>query len=192
MFTPRGEGARPLRQRHGRGGGRRVAAVTVTMLLLVTLAVLAWQSTRGDDDPDVSARPEPTCPTPSTPPPALAPAKVRVNVYNATDRRGLAAKVAGQLERRGFDVRKVDNDPLGRTVTGAAEVRHGDRGAAAARTVAAQVALGGEVGQVVAVPDGRAGASVDLVVGTGFTALATPAEAANALSPSPSPATAGC
>ena len=186
MFTPRGEGARPLRQRRGRGGGRRVAAVAVTLLLLVTLAVLAWQSTRGDDDPDVSAKPEPSCPTPSTPPPALAPAQVRVNVYNATDRRGLAAKVAGQLERRGFDVRKVDNDPLGRTVTGAAEVRHGDRGAAAARTVAAQV------GEVVAVPDGRAGASVDLVVGTGFTALVPPGEAAAALSPSPSPTPAGC
>jgi len=186
MFTPRGEGARPLRQRRGRGGGRRIAAVTVTLLLLVTLAVLAWLSTRGDDEPDVRARPEPTCPTPSSFPPALAPAKVRVNVYNATDRRGLAAKVAGQLERRGFDVRQVDNDPLGRTVTGAAEVRHGDEGAAAARTVAAQV------GTVVAVPDGRPGGSVDLVVGTGFTALVTPAEAAAALSPFPSPTSAGC
>jgi hypothetical protein len=186
MFTPRGEGARPLRQRRGRGGGRRVAAVIVTGLLLVTLAVLAWQSTRGDDDPDVRAGPEPTCPTPATLPPALAPAKVRVNVYNATDRRGLAAKVAGQLERRGFDVRKVDNDPLGRTVTGAAEVRHGDDGAAAARTVAAQV------GPVVSVPDGRRGGSVDLVVGTGFTALVAPAGAAAVLSPSPSPTPAGC
>jgi hypothetical protein len=119
-------------------------------------------------------------------PSSPAPAEVRVNVYNATDRRGLAAKVAGQLERRGFDVRKVDNDPLGRTVTGAAEVRHGDDGAAAARTVAAQV------GPVVAVPDGRPGGSVDLVVGTGFTALVAPAEAAAALSPSPSPTPAGC
>ena len=185
MFTPRGEGARPLRQRRGRGGGRRVAAVTVTVLLLVTLAVLAWQSTRGDD-PDVRATPEPTCPTPATLAPALAPAKVRVNIYNATDRRGLAAKVAGQLDRRGFDVRKVDNDPLGRTVTGAGEVRHGDDGAAAARTVAAQV------GPVVSVPDGRPGGSVDLVVGTGFTALVAPAEAAAVLSPSPSPTPAGC
>jgi hypothetical protein len=83
-------------------------------------------------------------------------------------------------------VRKVDNDPLGRTVTGAAEVRHGDEGAAAARTVAAQV------GPVVAVPDGRPGGSVDLVVGTGFTVLLTPAQAGAALSPSPSPTPAGC
>jgi hypothetical protein len=186
MFTPRGEGGRPLRQRRGRGGGRRVTAVAVTLLLLVTLAVLAWLSTRGDDDADVGARPKRTCPTASPVPSSLAPAEVRVNVYNATDRRGLAAKVAGQLERRGFDVRKVDNDPLGRTVTGAAEVRHGDDGAAAARTVAAQV------GPVVAVPDGRPGGSVDLVVGTGFTALVAPADAAAALSPSPSPTPAGC
>ena len=186
MFTPRGEGARPLRQRRGGGGGRRVAAVTLTLLLLVTLAVLAWLSTRGDDEPDVRAQPERPCPTSSPVPSALAPAKVRVNVYNATDRRGLAAKVAGQLEQRGFDVRKVDNDPLGRTVTGAVEVRHGDDGAAAARSVAAQV------GPVVSVPDGRPGGSVDLVVGTGFTALVAPAEAAAVLSPSSSPTPAGC
>lgn len=185
MFTPPGEGARPLRQRRGRGVGRRVAAVTLALMVLVTLTVLAWQSTR-EDDPEVRATPEPACPTPSSQPPALAPAKVRVNVYNATDRRGLAAKVAAQLERRGFDVRRVDNDPLRRTVTGAAEVRHSDEGAAAARTVAAQV------GPVVAVPDGRPGGSVDLVVGTGFTALVAPAEAAAVLSPSPSPTPAGC
>jgi hypothetical protein len=182
MFTPRGVGAKPLRQRRS---GRRVAAVTVTLLVLVTLAVLAWQTTSGEDDQDVEARPQPTCPTPSTLPPAPAPAKVRVNVYNATDRRGLAAKVAGQLERRHFQVGKVNNDPLKRTVTGAAEVRHSQAGVAAARTVAAQV---GPEGTVVAVPDDRPGGSVDLVLGAGFTALVPPAEAAAALSPTP----AGC
>ena len=117
---------------------------------------------------------------------APAPEKVHVNVYNATDRRGLAAQVAGRLDRRGFDVRRVDNDPLGRTVTGEAEVRHGDAGVAAARTVAAQV------GTVVAVPDGRPGGSVDLVLGADFTELVPPAEAAAALSPSPTPTPAGC
>jgi hypothetical protein len=186
MFTPRGEGARPLRARRGRGRGRRVGAVVLALLVLVTLAALAWQTTGDGHGDEVRAEPTPSCPTPSPVPSALAPAKVRVNVYNATDRRGLAAKVAGQLDRRGFQVRKVDNDPLERTVTGVAEVRHGDAGAAAAQTVAAQV------GTFVAVPDGRPGGSVDLVLGADFTELVPPAEAAVALSPSPTPAPAGC
>jgi hypothetical protein len=185
MFTPRGEGARPLRRRRGHGGGRRAAAVSLTLLVLVTLAVLAWQTTTGGKGDDrARAEPTPSCRMPAPLPPVLAPSKVRVNVYNATDRRGLAAKVAGQLDRRRFRVGKVDNDPLRRTVTGAAEVRHGEPGAAAARVIAAQV------GTVTAVPDGRAGRSVDLVLGADFTALVPPAEAAAALSPSPTPA--GC
>jgi hypothetical protein len=113
-------------------------------------------------------------------------AEVKVNVYNATDRRGLAARVAGQLEQRGFRIRKVDNDPAERQVTGAAEVRHSDHGADAARTVAAQVA------GVVVVPDQRPGASVDLVLGAGFTGLVPTAEAAAALTPTPEPRPAGC
>jgi len=184
MFTPRGEGARPLRRR-GTGAGRRVVIVVLTMLVLVSLAALAWETTR-DDEPDVAASPRSSCPTPTPIPDAAAPAQVKVNVYNATDRRGLAAKVATRLERRGFLVGKVDNDPLKRTVTGAAEVRHSTVGTAAARTVTAQV------GTVVAVPDRRTDASVDLVLGAAFTGLVAPAEAAAALSPSPEPTRAGC
>ena len=59
-------------------------------------------------------------------------------------------------------------------------------GEAAARTVAAQV------GRVVAVPDQRAGAAVDLVLGAAFVRLLAPAEAAAALSPSPEPVPSGC
>ena len=154
MFTPRGEGARPLRRR---GSGA-----------------------------EVRATPRPSCPKPSPVASAVAPSRVKVNVYNATDRRGLAARVAGRLERRGFKVAKIDNDPLMRTVTGVAEVRNSTAGVGAARTVAAQV------GTVVAVPDKRTDASVDLVLGAAFTGLVTPAEAASALSPSPSPTRSGC
>jgi hypothetical protein len=116
----------------------------------------------------------------------VPPRAVTVNVYNATERRGLAGTVATQLRTRGFHVGKVDNDPLERTVTGAAEVRSSTVGADAARTVAAQV------GTVVAVPDQRKDATVDLVLGVGFHALQPPAAAAAALSPSPQPVPAGC
>ena len=186
MFTPRGVGARPLRRRGSRSGAtRRVAVVAVALLVLVALAVLAWQTTR-DDEPTARATPRQTCPTPTPLPEAVAPAKVRVNVFNATARRGLAAKVAGQLDRRGFRVGKVENDPLKRTVTGVAEVRHSTAGDGAARTVTAQV------GTSLSVPDQRSDGSVDLVLGADFDHLLTRAEAAAVLAPSPSPTPTGC
>ena len=197
MFTPRGEGARPLRRRGSRSGaGRRVAVVAVALLALASLAVVAVLVTWTTRDDEPAARPtgRASCPTPTPLPPALPAGKVTVNVYNASDQRGLAAKVAGQLDRRGFGVRKVDNDPLGRTVTGVAEVRHSRAGDAAARTVVAQVAdeASVEVGTVVSVPDQRTDGSVDLVLGAAFDHLLSRAEAANALSPSPTPTPSGC
>ena len=120
---------------------------------------------------------------------------VRVNVYNATDRRGLASQVATLLRKRGFRVGTVDNDPLKRTVTGAAEVRSSRLGTAAARTVTAQLAPAGQVGaapEVTAVPDQRADASVDLVLGAAWHGLRPPADAAAALSPTPQPVPSGC
>jgi hypothetical protein len=116
----------------------------------------------------------------------VAPGAIRVNVFNATEQRGLATRVATELTRRGFRVGKVDNDPLERQVTGAAEVRNSASGAAAARTVSAQV------GQVVAVPDRRPNASVDLVLGAAFRTLQPVAAAAAALSVTPAPAPSGC
>jgi hypothetical protein len=71
-------------------------------------------------------------------------------------------------------------------VTGAAEVRSSTAGAGAARTVSAQV------GTVAAVPDQRANASVDLVLGAAFVRLQPVPAAAAALKPSPQPMPAAC
>lgn len=169
-----------------RGGGRRTGGVWVLLLLLV-LAGAAFGAWRYVDlgAKDV-ATPRVSCPPTKPPPTVVAPAKVKVNVYNATQRRGLASAVATQLKKRGFSVGKVSNDPLKRTVTGLAEVRASTTGAAAARTVVAQV------GQVVLVPDQRKDASVDLVLGATFKALVPPAKAAAALTPTPTPRPKGC
>jgi len=183
MLTPRGVGARPRSRRRGRL--RRLLLVVVTLGALGLAGWYAWGYLDGTPDA-VRAKPTPTCPAPSPTPTVVAAADVRVNVYNSTQRRGLAARVADQLERRGFDVGTVDNDQAKRKVTGPAEVRHSDIGTDAARTVAAQV------GEVVAVPDQRANASVDLVLGAAFTTLRPPGEAATALSPSPPPVPRGC
>jgi hypothetical protein len=182
MLTPRGAGARPLR---GRRALRRLVPVVLLLAVAGAAGWYVWQYA-ASGTPDVQAKATRSCPAPG-PAPVIVPAgDVKVNVYNSTDRRGLAARVARQLERRGFRVRKVDNDPAGRQVTGAAEVRHSTAGVDAARTVAAHV------GEVVAVPDQRPGASVDLVLGAGFTRLLPAADAAAALSPTPQPRPAGC
>ena len=179
MLTPRGTGARPLHRRRS-----SVPAVLLVVAAIAGIVVASWWGwTRSETRPQaVRTTPTPTCPAPA--PEAVPPGEVKVNVYNATDQRGLAARVAGELDRRGFRVKDVDNDPAGRAVTAAAEVRHGPAGVAAARTLAAQAGQG-----TVTVADQRRGTVVDLVLGTAFVRLADRAAAAAALSPSPPP---GC
>jgi hypothetical protein len=191
MFTPPGEGARPPGRR---SGARRTAiTLTVAILLLAGAVAVAWQYLLREDDSEGTTTAVSACPsapatpgTASAPPddPAAAPAprRVRANVYNATKRSGLAGTVGDELKERGFRVRRVANDPLKRKVPGTAEVRHGRKGAAAAKTLAAQV------DGATLVLDRRTGPAVDLVLGEKFTKLATPEKAAAALDPAPAPA----
>lgn len=183
MLTPRGVGAGRLVRR--RGTARRVVVVLVALVVISAVAAAAWRHER-DGGAVAATTPTPSCPTPSVPPSPPAAQTVRVNVYNATDKRGLASRVATEMRKRGFLVGKVDNDPAKRRVTGVAEIRSSTLGAAAALTVAAQVDA------FVAVPDQRKDATVDLVVGAAFHALRTPAAAAAALRPTPAPRPSGC
>lgn len=182
MLTPRGD--RPPSGRSSGGATGRVVGLVVTLVLLAVVGFGAWWFLVKPPPAKDTGSP---CPTPSVVTPkavaAPAPRAVRVNVYNSTTRSGLAARVAALLRARGFVVVKVANDPLHRHVTGVAELRHSDRGAAPARTVAAHV------GAVVDVPDTRKDATVDVVVGSGFVALRTPAQAAVALKATPKPVT---
>lgn len=108
------------------------------------------------------------CPTPA---PLPAATTVTVNVFNATDKAGLAKKAATDLESRSFGIGDVGNDESKRTVTGVAEVRHGPAGERAAALVAANIA-----GAVTLVPDQRTDATVDLAIGPAYAGLAAPAE----------------
>ena len=187
MLTPRGAGVRPGVRR--RRAPWRVAVVVLAVLAIGAASWVAWsRSTSGDASRTAAT---PSCPAPSPTPTVVPAGEVTVNVYNATDRRGLAARVAAELKRRGFRVAAVDNDPAKRTVTGAAEVRHGPTGADGARTVTAHVAPPGAT-TVVAVPDQRTDAAVDLVLGAAFTRLQAADLAAAGLSPSPQPRPSGC
>lgn len=104
-----------------------------------------------------------------------AAAQIKLNVYNSTNRRGLAASTATVLKQRGFAIGKVTNDPLKANLTVAAEVRGASANALAMRVVAAEV-IGSELRA-----DGRADGTVDLVLGAGFTALASPDQVSAAL-----------
>jgi hypothetical protein len=139
------------------------------LLVYVVLALLAvggiglgvWlHGLRGQPAVDVASLP--LCPGGTQP----APKSVRVNVYNATSRPGLAGRAASALGARGFVVRQVANDPAGSKVTASAVVRYGPKGKPAATLVAAQVA-GAQLRA-----DRRGGPTVDLVLGARYTGLA--------------------
>ena len=105
-----------------------------------------------------------------------------INVYNATNREGLAASVAKSLQKQGFKIATVGNDPLGMSIEGVGEIRRGQAGAAGAGLAAARL-LGATV-----VPDGRTDATVDLVLGYKFTTLTSPPKGARPTTAKPAPA----
>ena len=111
--------------------------------------------------PEAAAVPgpeEPAGPEPLT----AAPAEITVDVLNGTGTTGLAATVADALRAQGFGVGAVGNE-LG-AVTGTV-VRHGPAALEQARTVAAAVP------DAVLQPDDSLGATVQLVLGAGYTSV---------------------
>jgi hypothetical protein len=149
---------------------RRRATITLTLVALVLLGTFAYaaayfQGWVGTRTPKPLASPACQVVPPVN---ALIPRAVTVNVYNSTDRAGLAASVAKSLRTQGFTVADVANDPLGRPISGVGEIRHGRTGAAGA-TLAAKRLSGAKL-----VLDNRTDASIDLVLGTKFTALSVP------------------
>ncbi len=146
---------------------RQWITLVVVLAMLVAAGVVAYGfysgAIGGPAKVDVASLPP--CPTSSPTAPPLTPEKVTVNVYNATTRNGLAARVATALDLRTFRVGKIANDPRHAKVTGTAEVRYGAKGAAAARLVAAQVS------NAKLVKDKRGSAVVDLVLGAKYAGL---------------------
>jgi hypothetical protein len=147
---------------------RRRTLITLGIVALMLFFAFWYAYSYYQDSDKAGATPAPTCTPTSTSTASRVPSQVTVNVYNATDRTGLAAKTASDVRKRGFKVSAVSNDPLQRQVAIAAEVRYGTAGVASAKLVL------GLVKGSKAVRDSRTDASVDLVLGAKFTAL-TPA-----------------
>ncbi|MFJ3235115.1 LytR C-terminal domain-containing protein [Streptomyces sp. NPDC086787] len=115
------------------------------------------------------------------------PAQITVNVYNATPRTGLAKDTADELKKRGFRIGQVGN--------ASAEFDGKVKGtglllgpASALRTALPVLAT------QLASPEQRTdaahkGPAVDLVIGTAFKGLASPADATRALTALTSPET---
>ncbi len=155
---PPGRGGRPpVRARSGR---RPIPPLIFLLVLALAAAAVWWNVLRQHQEQEAEAAA--ACATAQEAPPSLDPTTLSVRVLNATDRGGLAQQVADDLAARGFTVAEVGNDDTGREVAGTGEVRHGPRGADAARYLAV-FAPG-----VTLYPDTRATEQLDLVLGPSF------------------------
>lgn len=152
-------------------------------MLLITLlgafSLVVWlKAINTANDIDEAVR----CDPPATPPPGMsysavshdgldhvdpvAPGKVSVQVLNASQARGQAAITTESLRALGFtEIARPADDPAyeDRKANCRGQIRYGENGAAAARTLSLIDPC------VELVQDTRKDASVDLVIGTGFT-----------------------
>lgn len=117
---------------------------------------------------------------------------IKVNVYNATPRSGLAKRAADELKKRGFKIGKVDNAPAeyDKKVTETAVLIGGPEAKPAFSV------LGAHLAGTRTVEDRRKDATVDLVIGRAFKDFAPPKSAAEAITaltkPSPTPSAKHC
>lgn len=135
-----------------------------------------------------TAAPQPCYTSMVTPAEVLPQAeKVKINVYNATKRKGLAAETALALKLAGFKIKGVANVPDGRRLDNFAEIRHGAKGLKQAELVHFYLP------DAILVEDTRSDKVVDVVLGKEFSIIASDAEVAAAMaSPSPSTSGPGC
>ena len=155
---------------------RKRHPVTTTIIVLLMMAVLfgaTYGVVRlirggGSTTPDASPTTAAPCVTTTVQPGVVLPkpGTVTVNVYNATNRAGLAKRTSAVLATRGFPIGHVANDPLGKSVKGVAEIRYGPAGEQGAKLMLYYVP------GAVLVVDKRTDASVDLVIGEKFKAVA--------------------
>ncbi|NXY97763.1 LytR C-terminal domain-containing protein [Streptomyces sp. BR123] len=190
---------------------RRRRRIVFTLLgAVLGLAVLAYGSLqlihvfRGDGDGRgkrgtaaencPSAKPKPGAVPAGAPSAGAAPAVVlpkpgdiTVNVYNATQRAGLAKAVGDELKKRGFTVGQVGNAPadFDKKVPGTGILLGSAKTDKAVYSV-----LGTQIDGDTLQNDAREGGDVDLILGDAFTQL-SPQEAADkelALLANPQPA----
>lgn len=206
MLTPPGmggkyriTGAKYPRMRRPRGRRRIVLAVVASV---VAVGLIGWGTlqlidvfTGGDKATAASSRSNCAArqPGPSSAPAPKAlpkPGQIKVNVFNATPRSGLAKDVSAELKKRGFTIGKVDNAPkeYDKKVKGTGVLL-----GAKSATEAALPVLGTQLAGAESRTDARKSGEVDLILGEKFKDLAKKEDADKALAvlakPKPAPST---
>lgn len=184
MRIPSGDLAPARRRRYGGSYGQRrrrlLLGVLLAGVLIAVVAGAAYVLQRDDSGAAArrvaGARPSPTpCASvgPSRGPALVLPAatSVRLVLLNGTPRNGLGKAVGAQLVQRGFLVTGTGNSA--RPQPGASTVQFGP-GAQGAATLLSRTVPGSVVVGNAKAPAG----SVQVVLGTGFIRLRTPAEVA--------------
>ncbi|MFI8531659.1 LytR C-terminal domain-containing protein [Streptomyces aquilus] len=205
MLTPPGMGGKYRitgdkypRMRRPRRRGRLVVALVASV---AALGLVGWGTLQligiftGNDEKASAAGPKADCATKASPSASASasaaypkPSQITVNVFNATPRAGLAKETADALKKRGFKIGDVGNatKEFDKKVKGAGLLL----GRTSAMSTSLEV-LGTQVAGAEARADGRKGADVDLIIGTGFKSLAKKADADKALAalgkPQPAP-----
>lgn len=152
--------------------GRREVTTAVTMLVLCGIvafgALWGWRSLFANVDSDVAAAGPGRCAADRLRPgDRLLSTQVRVSIFNAGTRSGLADTIAAALRERGFQVGDVDNAPSDSRVD-RVQVRSTERNDVAARLVAKQFGAQMPVRR----SEQNLGRGVDVVVGDRFGQLA--------------------
>ncbi|MFD3512547.1 LytR C-terminal domain-containing protein [Streptomyces sp. NPDC058657] len=178
---------------------RRIVLLVVSCI--AALGLVGWGTLQlidvftGGEKKAVAGGRQPDCKPAATPGPTPAgkppkPAAIKVNVYNATPRSGLARQVGDELRKRGFQVVKFTNAPP----------EYDKKVKAAALLVGAPASLdsllpvlGTQVKGAQKKADTRSGQDVDLIIGNAFKSLDTKkdADAALAALAKPAPAPSG-
>ncbi|MDX6219216.1 MAG: LytR cell envelope-related transcriptional attenuator [Frankiales bacterium] len=197
MRIPGGDLVPARHRRYGGGYGRRRRRNRLVLAVIVLLGLAAgggWYLRRDNPStpttvttlPSCSAQPSPSASTTSRPTAPVVlppPGAVTLSVLNGTNRALLAKHVADQLAALGFHVTGQGNART--TVAGPSQVVYGPGASLPARRASSWV-LGS---QAVPAPSAARG-SVQVVLGSTFTRLATPAEAAARARQAPAPSSA--
>jgi hypothetical protein len=186
---------------------RRARLVVVTVGCAAVIGVAGWgtlqlidvftggggKATAGGSKASCTARSSPAA---TASPAALPrPAQITVNVFNATTRSGLAKTTADELAKRGFRIGEVGNasKQYDKKVTGTGVLL----GPASSLNTSLPVLATQLTTAERRTDAARTGAAIDLIIGDGFKALTSPADATKALTtltaPQPTaPAKKGC
>lgn len=110
----------------------------------------------------INSSAEPTCVEQKLPNNRLVPKQVVLNVYNGGAKAGSAQRVADALQKRGFNISKIANEPKGDKID-VVSIR------GASETAPEMLLIAGQLNQkALLIGDGRTDHTVDLVIGAGF------------------------